>query len=1129
MVKLPENIARHYLTDEAGLLEHLVSQARLSGADRQAISDSAAGLIEKLRGNGTRQSPIDALLQEYGLSNAEGVILMRLAEALIRTPDEFTRNLLLRDRLIEGEWFGHLSAGNSASVNVATAGLSKAKAWMKLSGGIEARNLAARIGDRVMQSVVSKVISLMAGHFVLGSDIAAACKRAQPHEEENFAFSYDMLGEAAHTAEDAERYFQQYLTAANYLAHRREGYIRKNAPSISVKLSALHPRYEYAQKERCVPALLAKLKQLCLIASDAGFGLTIDAEEADRLELSLMIFGELLTMPQLQEWSGLGVVIQAYQRRAMPVIDQVATMARDAKRRINVRLVKGAYWDSEIKRAQEMGLASYPVFTRKENTDVSYVACARKLLDHSDIIFPAFATHNAHTAMAIQHMVQGQDVAFEFQRLHGMGDELHAMLAREFGAVSRVYAPVGRHKELLPYLVRRLLENGANSSFVNQLGDDAVDAAEMARDPIAVVQDNAFAPSQNIPAPCDYLGEARQAASGQDWTQAGEHERLARIIPVPTLSQACSIVGGQERGGSAADCTAPYDNSVVVGSRVDAATADIDAATALAKSSGWHAVEVSKRAAALRHAADMIEEDAGAFINLCVHEAGKTVPDAIAEIREAIDFCRYYADEAVEQENASRMSLGVVACISPWNFPLAIFIGQVAASLAMGNSVVAKPAEQTSLIAHRTVKLLHKAGVPADALHLVIGDGATLGNHLTRHPDIAGVCFTGSTGTAKAIAGSLADTGRALTPLIAETGGINAMIVDSTALLEQVVGDVMASAFQSAGQRCSACRIVCVQNEIADDFEKMLAGAMAELVVGPPTDQANDVGPVIDSAAHQKIVTYVERMRSQNRLIGETPAVDGPGHFVAPVAFAVSSVDMVEEEVFGPVLHVVRFAGNNIKGLVAEINALGFGLTMGLHSRIDSRVNKIVEQAKVGNIYVNRNQIGAVVGVQPFGGEGLSGTGPKAGGPHYLARLSEIVTSHLDQDPNELVGGTELPGPTGERNTLSFHPRGNILCLGGNQEVYLSYQVAKAEATGNKVILADPGRELADQLLDRDIDAVASDHANRSEIAAQLVRRDGAIIPLLSGHDGFHRYCVERTVSIDTTAAGGNAELLSAS
>jgi len=1129
VVKLSKSIDGAYLTDEAGLLGHLVSEAGLSNEDRQTISAEAAALIEKLRAARSRLSPIDALLQEYGLSNSEGIILMRLAEALIRTPDAFTRNLLLRDRLIEGHWAGHVSSNNPIGVNAASVGLTIAKGWTKISGGVAARNLIARLGDRVMQQVVSKVISMMAGHFVLGSDIKSACKRAEAREGENFAFSYDMLGEAAHTAEDAENYFAQYLAAAEFLASRRAGYARKNAPSISVKLSALHPRYEFAKREHCIPLLVAKLKQLCLIASDAGFGLTIDAEEADRLELSLLIFKELLAMPELENWTGLGIVVQAYQRRAMPVIDHVAAMTRDAKRRINVRLVKGAYWDSEIKRAQEMGLDSYPVFTRKDNTDVSYLACARKLLAQSDVIFPAFATHNAHTAMAIQHMVQGQDLAFEFQRLHGMGEELHTALARDFGGVSRIYAPVGRHKELLPYLVRRLLENGANSSFVNQMGDNAVDAHDMARDPITVAQNNKFAPSDKIPEPCGYLGPERNAAAGADWTQAKRFGELANIIKAPVTVKAYINIGGKDCGDVGQDRFAPYDQNVVVGHCAEGSTSDIDTAIARARTSMWQRVSIAKRAAALRKAADLIEQDSKAFINLCVHEAGKTVPDAISEIREAVDFCRYYADEAESPKNASRKPLGIVACISPWNFPLAIFVGQVAAALVIGNKVVAKPAQQTPLIAYRAVKILHEAGIDPDALHLIIGDGALLGSHLTRQADISGICFTGSTRTAKLIAVSLADTDRALVPLIAETGGINVMIIDSTALLEQAVGDVVASAFQSAGQRCSACRIVCVQEDIADAFEEMLAGAMAQLVAGPPTNQANDVGPVIDQAAYAKIAAYIEKMRVSSREIGAHDESFTNSNFIPPTAFSVPSVSTVAEEIFGPVLHVVRFAGDKIAELIDEINAMGFGLTMGLHSRIDSRVEKITAQAKVGNIYVNRNQIGAVVGVQPFGGEGLSGTGPKAGGPHYLARLSLPGDSAIEEGLGQPQKTMELPGPTGEQNTLSLHPRGRILCLGGDQAADLERQIAKAKYAGNEAMMADMGDKINDLVLPPNVDAVASDHANRVQIAEQLAKRDGAIIPLLSGHDPLHRYCNERTVTIDLTAAGGNAELLSAS
>ncbi|MEE9434499.1 MAG: bifunctional proline dehydrogenase/L-glutamate gamma-semialdehyde dehydrogenase PutA [Sphingorhabdus sp.] len=1173
MAKLSKAISDHYTIDESELLAHLIGVAALDGDARRAISDGAGRLIGRLRGDAKRLSPMDALLKEYGLSNSEGVILMRIAEALIRTPDDFTRNLLLRDKLIEGDWGVHFGAGRSATVNAATAGLSLAKGWAKLSGGVDARNLFARLGDKLMQSAVSRVIAMMAGHFVLGSDIKAACQRSEQYERDGFAFSYDMLGEAAHTAEDAERYFAQYLGAAEYLAARRGGYERSKAPSISVKLSALHPRYEYIQKDRCLPALVDKLVQLCSVASEAGFGLTIDAEETDRLELSLLIFDALLGVPELKDWTGLGIVVQAYQRRALPVIEQVAAMARAAGRRINMRLVKGAYWDSEIKRAQELGLASYPVFTRKENTDLSYLACARKLLEFGDVIFPAFATHNAHTAAAVQHMAQEKGAAFEFQRLHGMGGALHSELLDEFGVTSRIYAPVGRHKELLPYLVRRLLENGANSSFVNQLADEAVDVAAMTRDPSDTVRGNGCSANSAIPAPRGYLPSGRKLAGGADWTQADEASRFAAVIKKPISFTARPIIGGMAAEGDICPCNAPYDEALIIGQKVDGTTEHIDRAVLLAKASRWSSAEVSVRANALRRAADMLENDADAFINLCVHEAGKTVPDAIDEIREAVDFCRYYADEAAARHNTLRQPLGTLACISPWNFPLAIFVGQIAAALVMGNIVIAKPAEQAPLIACRAVKLLHAAGIPEDALHLIIGNGAELGSHLTRQADIAGVIFTGSTRTAKAIATSLASTGRALIPLIAETGGINAMIIDSTALLEQAVMDVAASAFQSAGQRCSACRIVCVQEDIAEDFENMLAGAMAELEVGPPYDQAYDVGPVIDAAALANIARHAGSMRAQFRVIGESAApASTAGHYFAPIAFAVPKLAAVSQEIFGPVLHVVRFAGNKLGALIAEINALGFGLTLGLHSRIDARIDDVAAQARIGNIYVNRNQIGAVVGVQPFGGEGLSGTGPKAGGPHYLARLSRTATpaeseegdvdsifarafanAEADFEPPRM-----LAGPTGESNQLSLHPRGTILCLGGEDREDLARQIANSMAAGNRVIAVigeDGGAQLADirramsalrmandrleiiepldvlehWLFADEVHGVACDDINRAEIAGLLARREGAIIPMLSGRDDAARYGTERTLTIDLTAAGGNAELLSAS
>ncbi|MEM9880033.1 MAG: bifunctional proline dehydrogenase/L-glutamate gamma-semialdehyde dehydrogenase PutA, partial [Pseudomonadota bacterium] len=945
------------------------------------------------------------------------------------------------------------------------------------------------------------------------------------------------------------------------------------APSISVKLSALHPRYELAQADICVPALTARLLDLASIAKAAGFGLTIDAEEVDRLELSLDIFKALLHAPELANWDGLGIVVQAYQRRAVPVIEWLVTEARAAGRSICVRLVKGAYWDSEVKRAQELGLESYPVFTRKENTDVNYLACARLLLDAPDCIYPQLATHNAHTAAAVLHMADASN-RLEFQRLHGMGKEMHEVLCGSQGVTSRIYAPVGQHKDLLPYLVRRLLENGANSSFVNQLLDPQTPIETLIADPIAKAQAHDMAANPKLPSPRDQFGGKRLLAAGADLTQRHIADAKQAMLADHAPYKASSIIAGQEAGSVLHPVVNPANPAQQVGVYRAVTGADVAQAAVSAAQSSWPNMPAAARAQCLEKAADLLESDADSFLRLCVLEAGKTLPDAVAEVREAIDFCRYYALEAQQETMTQRSPLGVVACISPWNFPLAIFLGQVVAALSVGNTVLAKPAPQTPLIAHLAVKLLYTAGVPVDAVQLLLGDGAEIGTAMTRDPHIVGVCFTGSTATAKRIAKTLADTGRARIPFLAETGGINAMIIDSTALIEQAVKDVIASAFQSAGQRCSACRLVCVQADVADDFITMLSGAMEALSLGDPARLTNDIGPVIDAAAAQMINGYIAAAQTKFKAVGPHVARTGETQFIAPAAFEIDRIGELEREVFGPVLHIYRFKSGALDGVVNEINALGYGLTMGLHTRLDDRVERVSGRAKVGNLYVNRNQIGAVVGVQPFGGEGLSGTGPKAGGPHYLFRLTQNTAPQpavkgqapavyrsvaeafglaVEDLPDAAVDrDIVLPGPTGEKNTLTLHPRGTLLCFGGDDDVQRAGQLALALAAGNRVCVVDgtqPCRQVLEdlaaalpkgmleivpyasamQMLEGYVDGVLCDGAQVDGIANRLAMREGAIVPLLSACDIPQRFYHERTVSVNTTAAGGNASLLAMS
>lgn len=1213
-----DEIAAYYTKEEALVLAEAIDITALSPSARASISADAQALVHQIRQNSKRPDIVDALLQEYGLSTDEGIALMRLSEALIRTPDFSSARELIRDKFSPADWASHSGKSPSTLVNQATSGLRFSSAWIKASGGVAAENLAAKLGDRVLTFAVEHAMGVMGKHFVLGRSIKEAAENALQLGGRRVKQSYDMLGEAAFTAKDAERYYSAYMRAALYLEKEGERYASViDAPSLSVKLSALHPRYEFAQREKCISELTRKVTDLALIAKNSGFGLTIDAEEADRLETSLIIFRRLLRDPALGGWDGLGFVVQAYQRRAIPLVRWLIDETRFAKRKIAVRLVKGAYWDMEIKRAQELGLESYPVFTRKENTDVSYLACARLLLNAGECFFPQFATHNAHTAAVIKHMA-GNNKPYEFQRLHGMGEALFQILSEQSGVGNRVYAPVGKHKDLLPYLVRRLLENGANSSFVNQLLNPEIGTDILAADPIEIAEKNSDASDPRIGAPRDLFFGRRLSAIGMDLTQENVAHEKQDIVQSRSPIKASSIIDGQNVGDATIDIVNPAQNNEIVGTVTTLGTDGVDIAINSAASSKWYAnTSAKERADCLNAMADRLEAGMDEFIQLCVAEAGKTLPDAVAEVREAVDFCRYYALQAQEAQLTYRKPLGVVACISPWNFPLAIFLGQISAALVTGNTVVAKPAEQTPLIAYRAVQLLHAAGIPSDAVHLLLGDGAKLGSALTSHPNISGVCFTGSTATAKRIALSLADTGRATVPLIAETGGINAMIVDSTALLEQVVQDVVTSAFQSAGQRCSACRLVCVQDDIADPFIEMLAGAMQELAIGDPALLSTDVGPVIDPSARAMIDGYVSKMKEQFRVIAQTPRHDArnTGHFTAPIAFEVSKISELEREIFGPILHVVRFAADDLDRTVTEINKLGYGLTIGLHTRIDERVQHISKRVHVGNMYVNRNQIGAVVGVQPFGGEGLSGTGPKAGGPHYLGRLTknssappEIqtfvqteknekltidsddifrmievtqgaadawATETTQEDRNQQVRhalslvspnynreqpeifvdqSISLPGPTGETNTMTLYPRGVLVSFGAESKPVFLRQIELALSAGNGLIVAETlalqqflqeleqvadalpanllsfeNYDTAISLITHPIDGVIVDGEWRTRIADLVCRRDGPILPILSAFNKPERFYHERTLTIDTTAAGGNASLLAIS
>ena len=1006
---------------------------------REAAVQRARGLVRRCRAAGHRAGTLDAFLQEFGLSNREGVALMCLAEALLRVPDEATADALIAEKIRAGDWGSHLGKSASPFVNASVWGLMLTGRLVTLEADALndtvdwVRRLVARLGEPVVRRAVLQAMRILGGQYVLGRSIGEAMRRGRALEEAGTRFSFDMLGEGARTFADAARYFKAYSHAIGTIGSARRGDDPIANDGISVKLSALHPRFEYAQRQRLETELLPAVGKLALKAREHRLGFSIDAEEAARLEPTLDLFEALARDPELAGWNGLGFVLQAYQKRAPLVADWLIALARATGRRLMVRLVKGAYWDTEIKHAQEQGLADYPVFTRKAHTDLCYEACAARLLGAPDAIFPQFASHNAQTVSLVMELARAarRDNGFEFQRLHGMGQLLYAKLNREGGLPLRVYAPVGSHRDLLPYLVRRLLENGANSSFVNRFLDARAPVEELIRDTAAAALDLDLLRHPDIPPPPDLYrraGEARANAAGIDLD--GPHELDCLTVSAREAAgqryRAGPIVDGFLRAGDGVPVSSPCNRENTVGTVIEAGPGDIDAAldSAASGQARWDARGGNGRAEILDRAADLLEADRERLIGLLGAEAGRTLEDALSEVREAVDFCRYYAMRARRQFNAARrlpgstgerneLSLhgrGVFACISPWNFPLAIFVGQVSAALAAGNGVAAKPAEQTPLIAAEAVRLLHRAGVPGSVLHLLPGDGARVGGPLVGDPRIAGVAFTGSTETAALINRQLAGRDGPIVPLIAETGGQNVMLVDSTALPEQVVDDVIVSAFRSAGQRCSALRVLYLQEEIADDVIAMLTGAMRTLTIGDPLDPATDIGPVIDDEARAMLGAHVAAMRHNARVVAECnlPQSCAAGSFFPPTVIEVESIGQLEGEVFGPVLHVARFAAGRLDEALAEIEATGFGLTLGIHSRIDGFAREVFEKTRTGNVYVNRNMIGAVVGVHPFGGRGLSGTGPKAGGPHYLQRFATERTR--SENITAKGGNTELFG-----------------------------------------------------------------------------------------------------------------------
>ena len=1021
MEQLRQAISAAYLADEDSVLEGLISAAKMSPAEEKVSQALARDLVSRLRSSGTRKSGVDAFTQEYALSSEEGVVLMCLAEALLRVPDADTQDRLIRDKIAGRAWESHLGHSQSLFVNASTWALMltghvvEIKDHSRWDFDAILRRLAVRLGEPVIRQAVVRAVKLLGRHFVLGRTIEEALKEARPFVERGARFSFDMLGEAAVTRGDAARYLERYHEALRAIAQAwpsRTGSLFER-PGISVKLTALHPRFESVKRREVMVELMPALTRLCAEAREAHLGVTLDAEEAERLDLTLDVFEALGEEDALQGWEGLGVAVQAYQKRALPVIHWLTNLARRQQRIIPVRLVKGAYWDSEIKRGQELGLSDYPVFTRKLATDTSYLACVRALLAVPEQIFPQFATHNAHTLAAVETFAD-TNRKFEFQRLYGMGEALYefyddAIRPTHVGAGIRIYAPVGSHEDLLAYLVRRLLENGANTSFVNRLANDKAPLEEMIRDPVKRLA--AATPKRNplIARPKDIF-PGRRNSSGfllsdpvMSSRIVSSMRRALELGPVTSYP----IIGGVERIGPGKSVLDPSDRRREVGLACEAADEDVRASLDMAAAAqpGWDRHKGAARAAVLERAADLFEERRALLMGLIVREAGRTIPNALSEVREAVDLLRYYAKEARlhfegavslpgitgERNSLALRGRGVFACIAPWNFPLSIFTGQVAAALAAGNSVLAKPAEQTPLIAAAAVRLLHEAGVPGEVLHLVPGDGARIGKIMFADPRLMGVAFTGSTETAGLINRALAARDGPIPALIAETGGLNAMIVDSTALPEQVAKDVMVSAFDSAGQRCSSLRVLFLQEDVAKPMLDQILGAMDELKLGDPFELATDIGPIIDEEARGNLAAHAQRMTKDGKLLKKLPMTDprlADGIFFPPHAFAIEALSELKREVFGPILHVLRFDGDRLDQVCDAVNASGYGLTLGLHSRIDENAEFIRERVRVGNIYVNRNQIGAVVEAQPFGGERLSGTGPKAGGPHYLPRFA---------------------------------------------------------------------------------------------------------------------------------------------
>jgi len=1262
-----QKIRDNYRSDENSVIAHLLPIAEISVNDKSRAWEFARQLVVNIRKEQVGQGGVDALLNEFSLSTEEGVVLMCLAEALLRVPDTLTADALIRDKLAKGDWSAHLGNSDSIFVNASSWGLLLTGKLVNYSDEKQKnqfgllKKTVGRLGEPVIRKAVKYAMKIMGTQFVMGHNIKDAIKRAVETESKGYTYSYDMLGEGARTMADAQRYFISYQTAIEAIGKAAKKQGPAASPGISIKLSAIHPRYEFSHKERVFSELVPKVKELALAAMAHDIGFTIDAEEADRLEISLDIIEILFSDPDFEGWDGFGIAVQAYQKRSIFVIDWIRELTQKVGRQMMVRLVKGAYWDSEIKDTQAEGYEDFPVFTQKPSTDVSYQACAKKLLEYRDSIYPQFATHNAYTVATIIEIAGNSD-GFEFQRLHGMGESLYDQVVSSKNIACRVYAPVGEHSDLLAYLVRRLLENGANSSFVNNIVDDAIPVESLLSDPVETVQRWADVYNAKIPQSINlYETEhnvGRINSKGIDLTAIDDLISMKENL----LTHATKLVENAKEESSKQDnstgvepVTNPANTAEVIGylTHTEQTKMNVIVERSHLAFQSWSTTPVEQRAELLIKTADILEENMDELITLCIKEAGKTIPDSIAEIREAVDFCRYYAARAIEMfaDNTAIAPRGVVLCISPWNFPLAIFLGQVAAAIVTGNTVLAKPAEQTSLIALRTIELMKTCGLPEGVIEPVIARGSQVGQHIVPDERVKAIMFTGSTETGNWISQKLAERETEQVPLIAETGGQNCMIVDSTALPEQVVDDVIASGFQSAGQRCSALRVLFVQEDIADKLIEMITGAMKELHLGDPSYLSTDIGPVIDQKAFTALSEHTEYLQSRSKLhyqcdtkhlatTDESNTATPAHYFFAPRLVEIDNLSVLKKEVFGPIVHVIRYKADNLENVIEQINGTGFGLTMGIHTRIEEKSQYLAARSRAGNVYINRNMIGAVVGVQPFGGRGLSGTGPKAGGPNYLkglvkpvnpdnatsvaqssisqpkspevmskevntftaqakaielqwsftplsqrisiirqclAQLSsnmplnieeQVLTKSLASLRKELLliektiaTPTMMQGPTGESNILHLESRGllvNVMCNNTSFEFNLT-SIMSAIACGNTVLLAveQSQRAVAELLLTALIKsglprgvvnvitaeylpgllknplisgAVIADNSSLVHyVNEQVSGRKGAILPVIVGNEMsnlFHKMLTEKTVTIDTTAAGGNASLM---